>query len=124
MKRKFKVTVDGHTYTVEVEELRERDQPVSSKRAELVKPQFTERKKVEKHKLMEVSGVIVAPLPGVVSEVRVKKGDSVETGDILLILEAMKMENEIHAHSSGLVEEIFVEAGDKVERSAPLVKLS
>jgi len=122
MKRKFNVTVDGKTYVVEVEEVSERGEapgPVSppKARASVRERSVSPRAPVE-------AGVISAPLPGVVSDLRVSGGDSVDAGDVLLVLEAMKMENEIHAPSGGVVEEVFVGVGDLVGRGAPLVKVS
>lgn len=57
---------------------------------------------------------VLAPIPGKVVEITVKPGQSVSEGEIVLILEAMKMENEIYADSDGVVEEIKVKEGDKV----------
>ncbi|MFQ6054072.1 MAG: biotin/lipoyl-containing protein, partial [Candidatus Bathyarchaeia archaeon] len=61
---------------------------------------------------------------GVVSEVRVGVGDHVEAGSVLLVLEAMKMENEIYAPASGLVEEVYIEKGQQVARGEGLLRLS
>ena len=63
-------------------------------------------------------------MPGVVKEVRVAPGDAVAEGTPLLILEAMKMENEIRAPSAGRVEAVHVKAGDAVDKRAPLVDLA
>lgn len=63
-------------------------------------------------------------MPGVVKEIRVAVGDTVESGQPLLILEAMKMENEIRAPLDAVVETIHVSAGDAVEKGAPLIDLA
>jgi pyruvate carboxylase subunit B len=60
-------------------------------------------------------GAVVAPMPGMVIEYRVKQGDKVELGDVLLILEAMKMENEIAADRAGTVSSIAHSNGASVE---------
>jgi biotin carboxyl carrier protein len=70
------------------------------------------------------SGVIKALMPGRVVRVLVEKGAVVRKGTGLLILEAMKMENEIQAPADGTVDELFVEAGQTVEVGAELVHLS
>jgi biotin carboxyl carrier protein len=62
-------------------------------------------------------------MPGVLRAIFVKAGDQVEEGQALLILEAMKMENEIRAPQSGLVREVLVSEGNAVEGGAPLLTL-
>ncbi len=122
MKRKFNVTVDGKTYTVEVEEVTRIGEATSQ--ISPPKARMTVRERTVSPRAPAEDGVISAPLPGVVSDLRVSRGDSVDVGDVLLILEAMKMENEIHAPSGGVVEEVYVGVGDQVGRGAPLVKVS
>ena len=70
-----------------------------------------------------VGGVITAPMPGLVVRVEVNKGTLVEAGQGVVIVEAMKMENELRAQTRGVVEQIHVKAGDRVEKGAPLVTL-
>ncbi len=59
---------------------------------------------------------IMAPMPGLILQLRAKSGDEVETGSEILILEAMKMENVLKANGSGNVKEILVQAGQTVEK--------
>lgn len=66
---------------------------------------------------------IKAPLPGVVVSVSVKVGDSVKASDTVAILEAMKMENAIHAGRDGVVKAINANAGDSVLEGAPIITL-
>jgi biotin carboxyl carrier protein len=70
------------------------------------------------------SGVVKALMPGRVVRVLVAKGDAVRKGAGLLILEAMKMENEIAAPADGTVDELFVEPGQTVESGAELLHIS
>ncbi len=63
-----------------------------------------------------------APLPGTVMTVNVKAGDSVKAGQCLLVLEAMKMENEIEAEGTHIVKRVLVQPGDVVAADAPLVE--
>jgi propionyl-CoA carboxylase alpha chain len=65
-------------------------------------------------------GSLVAPLPGVVHEVKVKKGDSVTAGDVVLVIDSMKVFHWISAPLSGLIAEIRVEPGQHVESGAVL----
>ena len=65
-----------------------------------------------------------APMPGEVVKVLVKPGAKVKSGDGLVVLSSMKMENTIEAFEDGKVEEVFVKAKDFVEADTPLVKIS
>ena len=69
-------------------------------------------------------GVIRAMMPGRIVRVMVGKGELVRKGSVLLVLEAMKMENEIQAPGDGTVDQIFVEAGQTVESGAELVHVT
>lgn len=66
------------------------------------------------------SGLVVAPMPGLVLEVSATVGKAVLEGEGLVLLEAMKMENQIRSPVAGLVEAVMVEAGQTVERGAHL----
>ncbi len=129
--KKFRVTVNGKTYEVEVEEIGgvsgsakvAASEPVSVSEPKVSVP---EPKKVEKKvspvapiseapKSAPAEGTVVsAPMPGKVLSVSVKEGDRVKEGDLLLILEAMKMENEILAPISGTIKQVSVSAGGTV----------
>jgi propionyl-CoA carboxylase alpha chain len=69
----------------------------------------------------EVAGGCVAPMTGVVRAVHVAAGDRVRRGQVLLVLEAMKMEHELAAHVDGVVHEVRVEVGQMVDPDAVLV---
>jgi len=71
-----------------------------------------------------VGGVVKAPMPGLVVRVEVSAGQVVEVGESLVVVEAMKMENELRAAHQGVVEAVHVKAGDRVEKGTPLVTLS
>lgn len=62
-----------------------------------------------------------APLPGVILSIPVKVGQAVKAADTVVLLEAMKMENAIHAGTDGTVKEILVNAGDSVLEGNPLI---
>lgn len=64
---------------------------------------------------------IKAPMPGVVVEVPVKEGDAIEKGDIVIILESMKMQNEFKSPKTGVIKKIRVKIGDKVDQNAVMV---
>ena len=66
---------------------------------------------------------LMAPMPGSVQAIKVKVGDSVEQGQLLLVLEAMKMEHQITAPRDGVIAEILISVGDQVANGAALVVL-
>lgn len=67
--------------------------------------------------------VIKAPMPGMILKVKKREGDSVEKGDSVIILEAMKMENEIKSPSSGIISELKAAEGSAVEKNAFLFSI-
>lgn len=67
---------------------------------------------------------VTAPMPGTINAVKVTSGQQVKKGDVLFILEAMKMENEIYADKDGKVGQIFVQKGASVNTGAPLCDLN
>ncbi|UCH09675.1 MAG: biotin/lipoyl-binding protein [Fidelibacterota bacterium] len=69
------------------------------------------------------SGHVTAPIPGLITAISVRKGDKVVAGDQLLVLEAMKMENEIAAPMSGTIGALHIATGDTVEKGARLVDI-
>ena len=117
-----KVTVNGADYTVEWEKLVEEKpvvkvQPVAAKPAAPATP-------VAKPAAAPVSGnAIKTPLPGVIIDVKVAVGDTVKKGQTVVVLEAMKMENNINADRDGKVVAIQVAKGDTVADGAVLVVL-
>ena len=66
---------------------------------------------------------IIAPLPGTIVEVLVQPGDEIQEGQAIVILEAMKMENEIQAEVGGTVKEVNVSKGDSVLEGTIIVTL-
>ena len=67
---------------------------------------------------------VVAPLPGTINEIKVKVGDKVNIGDTVVILEAMKMQNNIEAETSGTITSINVNKGDAVMEGDTLVTIA
>ena len=138
--KKFRVKVNDKIYEVEVEELggdtaqsvqtQSISHPKPKSASQPVKKQApvpTKSKEVSKPKPKPAPSSggeeIKAPMPGKILEVRAKEGDSVNEGDVLLILEAMKMENEIMAPTSGTVKGVYASVGQMVESDDLLVVL-
>ncbi len=67
---------------------------------------------------------VVAPLPGTINEIKVKVGDKVNAGDTVVVLEAMKMQNNIEAEASGTIASINVNKGDAVMEGDTLVTIA
>jgi biotin carboxyl carrier protein len=72
----------------------------------------------------EGSSTIPAPLPGLVLDMLVKEGDAVKAGQTLLVMEAMKMENQIQAPFDGTVKKIFVQKGANISEGDKLIEIS
>ncbi|MFW6000766.1 MAG: biotin/lipoyl-containing protein [Halanaerobium sp.] len=129
--KKFRVEVDGEEYIVNIEEIssegeirssskvesspqvQKKAAPVKQKKTESVPKQKTESEMAPPPDVGK--GDILAPMPGNILEINVKRGEKVEKGDTLIILEAMKMENEISASQAGTVKEVKVRVGDSVD---------
>lgn len=136
----FKVTVDGQSYTVQVEEIAKElkqnspgaaDKP-SGRAAASSSGQLPLQKNRPAANLpgqtpapsLEGSFDVKAPMPGLIIEVKVTEGDTVKDGDVLLILEAMKMENELTSPRAGTVTQVLAKKGDTVNSGDPLIILS
>ncbi len=106
---KFKVVVDGETFVVEVEPTGTGEMAVA---ADDANPAPT-----------SVEGGITSNMQGMVLGLKVTKGDAVEEGDVVAVIEAMKMETNIHSPHSGIVREIFVSEGATVGAGANLMSV-
>ena len=107
--KKYRVNVNGSLYEVEIEEMSApatMSAPVAAPAAAPVAAAPAGGSKVN------------APMPGTILDVKVQNGQSVKKGDVLVILEAMKMENEICAPCDGTVTSVSVRKGDNVETQA------
>jgi acetyl/propionyl-CoA carboxylase alpha subunit len=67
--------------------------------------------------------VLTSPMAGVIQDVRVQPGDEVEAGQTIVVIEAMKMQNDLHARRAGTVKAVYVTVGQRVEQGAKLVVL-
>jgi len=130
--RKFLINVNGNQYEVEVEEITssetstkpqvEYSQPAP--KAERPAPQPKQEAKAEAPKKVEAKAgqeVVKAPMPGTILSINVKEGDNVKKGQILLILEAMKMENEIVSPRDGKIAKVVVSKGSSVNTGDDMV---
>ncbi|HHV79885.1 MAG TPA: biotin/lipoyl-binding protein [Firmicutes bacterium] len=145
--KRYRVTVDGKTYEVEVEEIGGNVRasvassmavppapaaapaaaaPAAARSTQSVPtaPAPVTPTQATQPVMRDGNGeVIKAPLPGVITEYKVKAGDRVKKGQVLLLLEAMKMQNEIMAPRDALVKSIDNSQGANVNTGDPLLTL-
>ncbi len=129
--RKFKINVNGNSYEVEVEEIGAGQSVVTSVATPAVATVAAQAAPAPQAKPAAAPAaapagatVINAPMPGTILDVKVSVGDSVGKGDVLCILEAMKMENEIMAPSAGKVVAIGTAKGSSVSTGDLLISLA
>lgn len=121
----IELEVNGIPYTVELEQRTKK--PLTGVRrpnreaAPDPTPKSTVTPLVTKPTTSPSKNVIQSPLPGIILDIKCKEGETVKKGQTLMILEAMKMENNILANTNGKVTQIFVNKGDSVLEGADLV---
>ncbi len=148
MVKRFKVSIDGETFEVEISEIgpQQAITQVNKESSKIEQPKVIETQ-VEKAHEKEITAaptktikakptsiettdvskngarIVAAPLPGKILAIKVKEGDTAEKGNLLLTIEAMKMENEIFAAEQGKISKIFVNTGDYVTTGQKLIEL-
>lgn len=104
---RYRLWLDGHRYDAEA--LDSRARAIRDMQASVAKPAGP--------------APLRAPMPGLIVQLRVKVGDTIAAGDGLVVMEAMKMENELRAQAAGTVRAVHVSVGAAVEKGALLVEL-
>ena len=122
--RNFVITVNGTQYEVAVEEVEAGAAPVAAAPAAKAAPKAAPKKAAAPAAKPVAGEQVNAPMPGNILDVKVKAGDSVKKGDVLVILEAMKMENEIMAPRDGVVASVNATKGASVNTGDLLVSLN
>lgn len=109
--KKYKVNVNGTSYEIEIELMGEAESAQ--------KPQ----KPAEAPKASGEGEQVASPMPGTILDIKVKTGDTVKKGQVLVVLEAMKMENEIMAGTDGTVTSVAVSKGSSVQTGDMLLTI-
>lgn len=117
----YKIKVNGKSYRVELESLEEVKEASNAPVASMPgKPEEKKEAPKEAPKSLESGEKVLSPIQGQVTGVKVKVGDKVKKGDVLFIVEAMKLENEVVSPFEGEVKQILVEKGKNVASKEPL----
>jgi hypothetical protein len=138
--KEYKYTIDGKEYKVAIGDIEENVAEVTVN-GECFKVEMEPEAEPEKKKVVlgspassaaseentapaanvNTANAVKAPLPGVITEIKVAVGDTVAAGDTLVVLEAMKMANNIEAEKAGKVTAVCVKQGESVLEDTPLV---
>lgn len=115
------VTVNGENYSVEMEK-----EPEPEKKKVVIKSDAQAQPEAAASEGASAANVntnnaLKAPLPGVIREINVAVGDEVAVGDTVVVLEAMKMANNLEAEKAGKVTAVLVQVGESVMEDTPLV---
>lgn len=129
--KNLRITVNGKTYDVQVEETGATAAPAAAVAAPapVAAPVAAAPAPAAQEPAPQVSApsadatAVECPMPGTILAVNVSAGDNVKEGDVLVILEAMKMENEICAPQDGVVDAVCVNKGDTVSPGQTLVSI-
>ena len=118
MMKKFNVTVNGNAYEVEVEE-------IGAVAATAAAPAAAPAETPAAAPAAVAGGKdVLCPMPGTIVDIKVSAGAAVKKGDVLVVFEAMIMENEIMADADGTVAAVYVNKGDSVDSGKVLLTLN
>ncbi|AYO47730.1 TPA: acetyl-CoA carboxylase biotin carboxyl carrier protein subunit [Streptococcus mutans] len=130
MLRKFKISIDGKEYLVEMEEISESSVPAATpitsttENTRAASDQKQQSQTPSPAATASAANTMPAPMPGTILKVLVNVGDTVSENQPLMILEAMKMENEIVAGMAGTVSAIHVSSGQTVDAGDNLITIA
>lgn len=122
---RYSLIVDGRTYDVFAEEGATGYHVIVGGHTIAIDTQTGGRKGGPESQDLGVGGewVLKSPMAGVVREIHVTADDEVSEGQVLIVVEAMKMQNELHARRAGQVKAVYVSVGQRVDQGTPLIVL-
>jgi len=126
-KEQIKINVNGNQYDVEVEEVEQDNNSYKNSEGKSADQEYTSLKMQRPEKMFDSiirGNAVEAPINGTVLDIFVSESDKVKQGEILITLEAMKMENEIISPKDGKIEKIAVKKGSKVDTGDILIEIS
>ncbi|WP_163470322.1 biotin/lipoyl-containing protein [Fusobacterium sp. IOR10] len=125
MKKVYKIKVNEKVYEIELEEVKTVDGHVEVSAPKAAAPVQAPQPVIQQAAPVAAStgAAIEAPMPGVVVDMKVKVGDAIAEGDLVAIIEAMKMETELYADKSGTVSAVNVAKGSQINAGDVLVVL-
>jgi len=123
----FSLIIDNQSSLIEARR-GDREIRVVINQNEYIVPVLSERKKIEAEILGGTENVdtkreILAPMPGLILKIEVEEGQAIQAGQPLVIMEAMKMENEIRSQIEGKIQEVLIKENQKVEKNDLLLKI-
>ena len=121
--KRFNITVNGKAYDVAVEEITDGSAPVQSAAPAPAAAKPAAPAPAAASAAVGEGTKVTAPMPGNILDVKVKTGDTVTKGQVLMVLEAMKMENDIVAPCDGTVTSVIAKKGDTVNASDALATI-
>ena len=118
-----KVLVNGSEYDVEVHHEKMKEKTPRLVRESAVPDTSSHHQRTASPSAPKGVGLVKSPLPGTILELKVKVGDTIARGAVLMIMEAMKMENEIRADRAGVIRSLPVAKGESVLEGATLAEI-
>lgn len=115
----YHIKLNGKVYEVEIEEVKEGQTPQPT-----VKAEATQKAQPAKQNTSQGGESVTAPMPGSMFNILVKEGQMVKKGDVVAVLEAMKMENEIIAPVDGKIVSVDVSKGQNVNLGDVILKIA
>jgi len=123
--KRLRITVEGKTYEVEVEILEDQQKIAKTKRVVSEQASSFGKSREKSRKIVEknTENTVNSPLAGNVVEVKVSEGQEIKENQLVIIIEAMKMNTNIYSHKAGKIKKIHCSPGSRVSYNQVLIEL-